>query len=121
MQEATDYRVSFAHQGQQDATSLLLSDLLSVIQRIQTSIRFNDSAMAVFSLENSDLDGDLFIQDDLTPRYATANAALTASHTILGNASSRLQMVRKLDVSTRTSRLNPRTVQCALVGGLRNA
>jgi hypothetical protein len=121
MQEATDYRMSLAHQEQQDATSLLLSDLLSMMQRIQTSIRFNDSAMATVSLENSNLDGDLFILDDLTPRYAMANAALTVSHTMLGNAFSRLQVASKLDVSIRTSRLNPGIARFALVGGLRNA
>jgi hypothetical protein len=35
------------------------------MQRIQTSIRFNDSASEV-SLEDDDLDGDRFILDALT-------------------------------------------------------
>jgi hypothetical protein len=102
---------------------LLLSDLLSLMQRIQTSIRFNDLALAVVSLENNDLDGGLFILDDLTPRHAMANAALNVCHIVLGNAFSRLQVASKPDVSTRTrnSRLSARIVRRALVGGLRNA
>jgi hypothetical protein len=123
MREATDYSIFLAHHGQQDATSLLLSDFLSLMQRVQTSIKFNDLALAVVGLENNDLDGDLFILDDLTPRYAIANAALNVCNTVLGNAFSRLQVASKPDVSIRTStsRRSARTVRHGLVGGLHNA
>jgi hypothetical protein len=91
MRDATDYCISLAYHEQQDAANLLLPDLPSLMQRIQTSIRFSDMALAVVSMENNDLDGDLFISDDLTPRYVTANAALNACHIVLSNAFSRLQ------------------------------
>jgi hypothetical protein len=51
--------------SQKNGERLLLSNLLSGMQRIQTSIRFNDSASEV-SLEDDDLDGDRFILDALT-------------------------------------------------------
>jgi hypothetical protein len=121
MRDAIDYDIFYARHEQQDATSLLLSDLLSLMRRVETSIRFNDLALAVVSLENDDPDGNFFVLDDLIPRYAMANAALTASHIMLGNAFSRLQVASKLDGPTSISRLSPRIVQCALVEARRNA
>jgi hypothetical protein len=94
MREATDYSICYACSGQQDAGSLLLSDLLSLMQRIQTSIRINDLASEVISLEDNELQADRFILDDLTPQYAMTNAALNVCHTMLGNAFSRLQLAR---------------------------
>jgi hypothetical protein len=119
MREATDYSIFYAHSGQRDAASLLLSNLLSLMQRIQTSIRFNDLASDV-SLEDDDLDGDRFILDDLTAHCAMANAALNVCHTILGNAFSRLQLASnsKFHRHRPPEYMNQR---CVLVGGLPNA
>jgi hypothetical protein len=113
MREAADYSISYARHEPRDPTSLLLTDLLSLMQRIETNVRLNDLAIAVVSLENNDPDSDIFILDDLTPRYAMANAALTASHTMLGHAFSRLQVASKLDISTPINPLSPGIVRRA--------
>jgi hypothetical protein len=63
MREAADYSIFFPRHEPRDATSLLLTDLLSLMQRIETNIRLNDLAIAVLRLESNDLDCDFFILD----------------------------------------------------------
>jgi hypothetical protein len=60
-------------------------DLLSLIKRDKTSIRFVALAAAMAG-PNDEENINLFISDDVTPRYATVDAALKASHAAVGEA-----------------------------------
>jgi hypothetical protein len=69
-----------------DSRQLIAADLRSLISQIETSMR---RIAAVLDQEHgSDPEGsaDVFILDDVTPRYATANAALNACRAGLGHA-----------------------------------
>jgi hypothetical protein len=69
-----------------DSRQLIAADLRSLISQIETSMR---RIAAVMDQEHgSDPEGsaDVFILDDVTPRYATANAALNACRAGLGHA-----------------------------------
>ncbi|WP_354231007.1 hypothetical protein [Bradyrhizobium sp. F1.4.3] len=69
-----------------DSHQLIIADLRALIARIETSMRLIDAAM-----EREDDGGvlgstDIFVLDDVTPRYATASAALNACRAGLGHA-----------------------------------
>jgi hypothetical protein len=84
MKKTTDGVNSLGCAGQQD-TAGSIHDLLSLIRRIQTSIGFGGLAMAAAGRDDEE-NADFFILDDVTPRYATVNAALNACHAALGEA-----------------------------------
>ncbi|OAF05344.1 hypothetical protein [Bradyrhizobium neotropicale] len=69
-----------------DSRQLIAADLRSLIARIESSMRLIDAAMA----EEDDGDpagsADVFVLDDITPRYATASAALNACRAGLDQA-----------------------------------
>ena len=85
MKNPTDSGNSFGCAVAQDAAGSIHSDLLSLIRRIQTSIGFGKLAMATAGPDDEE-NADFFILDDVTPRYATADAALNACHAALGEA-----------------------------------
>jgi hypothetical protein len=65
---------------------LIAADLRALIARIEISMRLINAAM-----EQQDESGvmgiaDVFVLDDVTPRYATASAALNACRAGLGHA-----------------------------------
>lgn len=68
-----------------DGCQLIAADLRSLIARIESSMRLIDAAMAQ---DNGDPAGsaDVFVLDDITPRYATASAALNACRAGLDEA-----------------------------------
>ena len=73
-----------------DSRELIAADLRSLISQIETSMR-RIAAVMDASLDQehgSDPEGsaDVFILDDVTPRYAAANAALVACGAGLGRA-----------------------------------
>jgi hypothetical protein len=74
MKKVTGNNISFECGGQQAGS--IFPDLVSLIQRVQTSIRFSELALAAARLDRDEADADYFILDDVTPRYAMANAAL---------------------------------------------
>jgi hypothetical protein len=86
MKDATGNDTWFGDGRQQDAAGLIVADLQSLMRRIQISIGFNELAAISASVEDENLAGVLLILDDVTPRYATANAALNACQLTLGNA-----------------------------------
>ena len=77
-----------------DSVQLIAADLRGLISQIETSMRRIAAAMDAASdapldqEHGSDPEGsaDVFILDDVTPRYATANAALNACRAGLGHA-----------------------------------
>jgi hypothetical protein len=73
-----------------DSRQLIASDLRSLIAQIESSMRLIDAAMmeACPAQDDGDQTGsaDIFVLDDVTPRYATASAALNACRAGLGHA-----------------------------------
>jgi hypothetical protein len=73
-----------------DSRQLIAADLRSLIARIEISVRLIDAAMAREDVARQD-DGasvgstDIFVLDDVTPRYAAASAALNACRAGLGH------------------------------------
>jgi hypothetical protein len=74
-----------------DSRQSIAADLRSLIARIEISMRLIDAAMArqdVGREDDSAIAGstDIFVLDDVTPRYATASAALNACRAGLDHA-----------------------------------
>ena len=76
-----------------DSHQLIAADLRALITRIESSMRLIDAAMMQaggleMGLAPSDPAGstDIFVLDDVTPRYAGARAALNACRASLGHA-----------------------------------
>ncbi|UPJ58513.1 hypothetical protein [Bradyrhizobium sp. 192] len=66
-----------------DSRQLIAAELRSLIARIDISVRLIDAAMKPEQVEpvsDSAIAGstEIFVLDDVTPRYATASAALNA-------------------------------------------
>ncbi|WGD52852.1 hypothetical protein QA641_02575 [Bradyrhizobium sp. CB1650] len=74
-----------------DSHQLIAADLRSLIARIEVSMRLIDAVMAQEDMAQEDNcnpagSTDVFVLDDITPRYATASAALIACRAGLGTA-----------------------------------
>ena len=81
-----------------DSRQLIAADLRALITRIESSMRLIDAAMMETGLSETSLlekalapgdpagSTDVFVLDDVTPRYATASAALNACRADLGHA-----------------------------------
>ena len=73
-----------------DSRQLIAAELRSLIARIEVSMRLIDAAMTQEDTtreDDSTIAGstDIFVLDDVTPRYAMAIAALNASRAGLGH------------------------------------
>ena len=82
-----------------DSRQLIAAELRSLIARIEISMRLIDAAMTSEDLEpdddSTDLSADLgstdiIVLDDVTPRFATASAALNACRAELSHALEKL-------------------------------
>ena len=69
-----------------DSRQLIAADLRALIARIETSMRLIDAAMEQDDDGSVTTSADIFVLDDVTPRYATASAALNACRAGLGHA-----------------------------------
>ena len=73
-----------------DSRQLIAADLRALITRIESSMRLIDAAMMEARVFETGGDpagsADIFVLDDVTPRYATASAALNACRAGLGHA-----------------------------------
>jgi short-subunit dehydrogenase involved in D-alanine esterification of teichoic acids len=69
-----------------DSRQLIAADLRALIARIEISVRLIDAAMEQQDESGVVGVGDVFVLDDVTPRYATASAALNACRAGLGHA-----------------------------------
>ncbi|WP_314961957.1 hypothetical protein [Bradyrhizobium cosmicum] len=74
-----------------DSRQLIAAELRALIARIEISMRLIDAAMNSEDMEPADdstIAGstELFVLDDVTPRYAAASAALNGCRAELGHA-----------------------------------
>jgi hypothetical protein len=72
---------------QNDDHHSIVSDLVSLIEHVQSSMRLLESAIATESSPGrQEAAGNVIVLDDLTPRYQSARAALCACNAGLGLA-----------------------------------
>lgn len=76
-----------------DSHQVIAADLRSLIARIESSMRLIDAAMMEAGVLETGLahgdppgSADIFVLDDVTPRYAAASATLNACRAGLGHA-----------------------------------
>ena len=70
-----------------DGDHAIVSDLVSLIERVEASVRLIEAAIARETCFGSQEDAsNVVVLDDVTPRYVMANAALTSSQASLGAA-----------------------------------
>jgi len=93
-----------AAMAETDSRQLIAAELRSLIARIEISLRLIDAAVTSdgepdddSAILSADLSADLgsteiVVLDDVTPRYATASAALNACRAELGRALQQLQL-----------------------------
>ncbi|UFX45634.1 hypothetical protein HAP47_0002575 [Bradyrhizobium sp. 41S5] len=75
-----------------DPYSLIVMDLVALIGHVQASLRLIEAAIAREAfLAEQDAAADIFVLDDVTPRYAVASTALKACDAGLGMALDRLR------------------------------
>ncbi len=87
MQYAASINVAVQPDDRNDAYDLIVSDLASLIEHVQASLQAIERTIAQeASLGNEDPTTDIFVLDDVTPRYAKAGAALKACDADLGAA-----------------------------------
>ncbi|MBB4374083.1 hypothetical protein GGD63_006912 [Bradyrhizobium sp. cir1] len=79
-----------------DSRQLIAAELRSLIARIDLSMRLIDAAMTPEDMTPEDMEpkddsasagsNEIFVLDDITPRFATASAALNACRAELDHA-----------------------------------
>ena len=87
MQTAADGRVPGPSGNRNDSHQSIVSELVSLIEHVQASMKRLEAAIAREPTPgNQDAAGNVFVLDDVTPRYVKANAALNACNAGLGAA-----------------------------------
>ena len=87
MQNVTGDGTSTPFDGQNDGHRLIISDLVSLIERVRDSMRLSETTIAEDPpLGDQEVAANVVVLDDVTPRYARAYAELTASTAGLGAA-----------------------------------
>jgi hypothetical protein len=87
MQAAADGRVPSPSGDRNDGHQSIVSELVSLIEHVQAGMRQLEAATVMESAPgNQDASGNVFVLDDVTPRYVKANAALQACNAGLGVA-----------------------------------
>jgi len=70
-----------------DGDQAIVSDLVSLIERVEASVRLIEAAIAKETcFGDQETAGNVVVLDDVTPRYVRANAALNSSEANLGAA-----------------------------------
>ncbi|MGV7219283.1 hypothetical protein [Bradyrhizobium sp. UFLA05-112] len=103
----TDPRVAAAIS---DSRQLIAADLRSLIAQIETSIRRIEAAIMLVDACDPPGSIDVFVLDDLTPRYATASAALGACRVGLDVALKSLSDSGRLAETTTAAAGQPRLI-----------
>jgi hypothetical protein len=88
MQTAADGGISSPSDVRNDGHHSIASELVSLIEHVQASMKLLEAAIARESAPD-DLEaaaGNLFVLDDVMPRYVKASAALSACNAGLGVA-----------------------------------
>jgi hypothetical protein len=87
MQNAAGDGIEFGTDGQNDSYRSVVSDLVSLIEHVQASLRLIEQTMvretSPGSQENA---ANVIVLDDVSPRYVKATAALKACDATLGIA-----------------------------------
>lgn len=87
MENAAGDDASIQSDARSNVHHSLVSELVSLIEHVQTGIRLLEAALArEVALGNQDVAANVVVLDDVTPRYARANAALNACNAGLGVA-----------------------------------
>ncbi|WP_426410369.1 hypothetical protein [Bradyrhizobium ganzhouense] len=93
------YTPPLAALAEADSRQLIAAELRSLIARIEISVRLIDAAMTSDDMEPEDDSAilgaslgstEIVVLDDVTPRYATASAALNTCRAELGHALQKL-------------------------------
>jgi hypothetical protein len=87
MQNAAGSDASVQSEAQDHGYGAVVSDLLGLIEHVQASMRLIEAALTREApLGNQEVAVNVIVLDDVTPRYARAKAALSASSAGLGVA-----------------------------------
>ena len=87
MQNAADSEASVQTEARNNSYNSIVSNLTSLINQVQASMRLIESAIVRESPpDNQEIDSNVIVLDDVTPRYVTANATLRACNAGLGVA-----------------------------------
>lgn len=87
MQNAIGGGTSTQSDGRNDGYDLIVSDLVSLIERVRESMNLVETAIAEESLlGDQELAANIVVLDDVTPRYTKVCAELTASNAGLAAA-----------------------------------
>ncbi len=87
MQAAAGGGVSSPSGDRNDGHHSIVSELVSLIEHVQASMQLLEAAIARETAPgNQDAAGNVFVLDDVTPRYVKANAALNTCNAGLGVA-----------------------------------
>ena len=87
MQNAADGEASVRSEARDNNHRSIVSDLASLINQVQASVQLIESAIVREApAGDPDVDSDVIVLDDVTPRYVTASAALRACNAGLGLA-----------------------------------
>ncbi len=97
MQNATADAVGLAPYDENNAYRAVVSDLVRLIEHVQSSLRLIERAIAGdASTAGQESSADVIVLDDVSPRYMKAAAALQGCDADLGDA------LRALTESTKT-------------------
>jgi hypothetical protein len=111
MQNATGGGTSALAEDRNDFHGAIVSDLVSVIAHIHASMDLIESAVpAEIPLGYQEIGSNVIVLDDLTPRYASARAALNSCQVHLGAVLRSLQNTRTPQPETRAASSAPRPV-----------
>jgi hypothetical protein len=86
MQNAAGDGIAFGPDGQDDSYRSVVSDLVSLIEHVQASLRLIEQAMVPETSFGGQEAANVVVLDDVSPRYARAAAALKACDANLGIA-----------------------------------
>ena len=87
MQAAADGRVPSPSGDRKDGYHSIVSELVTLVEHVQAGMKQLEAAIAgELAPGNQDAAGNVFVLDDVTPRYVKANAALNACNAGLGVA-----------------------------------
>ncbi|PWF80877.1 hypothetical protein CIK52_18100, partial [Kocuria rosea] len=85
MENAAADSVAVCLDEDSDPYRLIVTDLVALIGHVQASLRLIEAAIAREAfLAEQDAAANVFVLDDVTPRYAAASTALNACDTGLG-------------------------------------
>ena len=104
MQNAAADRVELAPYDPNDACRAVVSDLIALIEHVQTSLQLIEHAIARESSAGSqESSANIVVLDDVSPRYMQATAALQTCDATLGAALRSLLGSSEIDRCTATA------------------